>query len=169
MISRLAHAYVWFLLTLEILLFTLSLLLHGSLLMGMKEPFAEYGGALFRGTVLVAIPVGALVRRESGWRNQIKSCPAWIWKSVLIICVYGVVVTCLEEICINGGSITRRAFAFSGFPLSVDAISICILVSIGWRRYLTESELARAAGTSLAMIACEVIMQVAYHAGLSPS
>ena len=71
MTVRLAYAYVCFLLMLEALLFTASLLLHVSVYMGAKG--AEYGLMLVRGSVIVLFAVTPFIKDGLKWMDQIKN------------------------------------------------------------------------------------------------
>jgi hypothetical protein len=165
MVVRLAYAYVRFLLVLEALLFTLSLLLHLSVLVGARGPFAELGAMLFRGTFTVGIPVFAFIKDGIRWRDQLKTCPGWMWKAALTLGVYGLVVLCLQAIFPEGASFSEQALAVSGFPLGFDAIALCIIYSVLWSGYLTKSEVAKGTGKSLLMVLFGLVAFLAYHAG----
>jgi hypothetical protein len=165
MIVRLAYAYVRLLLILETLLFTLSLLLHLSVLAGARRPFAESGAMLFRGTVIVGIPVIAFIKDGLRWRDQLKTCPGWMWKAALTLGMYGIVVFCLQAFFPEGASFSQQALAVSGFPLGFDAIALCVIYSVLWSGYLTKSEVARRTGKSLLMVLFGVVAFLAYHAG----
>lgn len=165
MVVRLAYAYVRFLLVLETLLFTLSLLLHLSVLAGARRPFAELGAILFRGTFIVGIPVIAFIKDGLRWRDQLKTCPGWMWKAALTLGMYGLVVLCLQAFFPEGASFSEQALAISGFPLSFDAIALCIIYSVLWSGYLTKSEVAKRTGKSSLMVLFGVVAFLAYHAG----
>ncbi len=166
MIAWLAYAYVRLLLVLEILLFVASLLLHMSVLIGAKVPFAEYGLILFRGTVIVAVPVAAFIKDSLRWTEQIKTCPRWIWMTALGLGLYGILTFCALAISApKGASLTDMALVLSGFPLGFDAISFCILYSVLWRGYLEGPEVVRRALHSVLFVAFGVTMFMAYRAG----
>jgi hypothetical protein len=164
-VARLANAYVRFLLVLEALLFALSLLLHLSVLLGAKELFAEFGAVLFRGTFIVGILVIAFIKDGLRWRDQLKTCPRWMWKTALALGLYGLVVLCLQAIFSEGASFSEQALTVSGFPLGFDAIALCIIYSVLWSSYLTKSEVAKGAGKSLLMLSLGLTAFLAYRAG----
>jgi hypothetical protein len=168
MIYRLAYAYVRLLLVLEVLLFTLSLWLHVSVIIGAKKPFAEFGAELLSGTAVVWIPVAAFVKDGLRWRNQIKTCPGWVWRAALAMGAYGLVILCLQAIFPEGASISDQALTVSGFPLGFDAISLCIIYSVLWSGFLTKSEVAKRTRNSLLMVALGLIAFLAYRAGYWP-
>jgi hypothetical protein len=165
MIYRVACAYVRLLLVLEALLFTLSLSLHVSVLIGAKEPFAEYGAILFGGTVAAWIPVTAFVKDGLRWTDQIQTCPGWMWRTALAIGAYGLVILCLQAIFPEGDSISQQTLTLSGFPLGFDAISLCVLYSVLWSGVLTKSEVAKRTRNSLLMVAFVLIAFLAYRVG----
>jgi hypothetical protein len=162
---RLAYAYVRLLLVLELLLFTGSLLLHLSVCIGAKRPYAEYGVILFRGMVIVGVPITAFIKDGLGWMGQIKSCPQWMWKAALILGAYGLFILCLQVIVPEGASISDQTLAVSGFPLGFDAIYLCILYSVLSTDYLAKSEVSRRALHSVILITLSVIVFLAYRAG----
>jgi hypothetical protein len=97
-----AYAYVRTLLVLETLLFAASLLLHLSVFItGPNENYARYGLPFFRATVIVGIPVIAFVR-DGLWKNQIKSCPKWMWRGTLILGVYALLIAGAQTIFSEG-------------------------------------------------------------------
>jgi len=165
MIYRFAYAYVRLLLVLEALLFTLSLSLHVSVLIGAKEPFAEFGAILVRGTVIVWIPVIAFVKDGLRWRDQIKTCPGWMWRTALAMGAYGLVILCLGAIFPEGVSPSEQPLIVSGFPLGFDAISLCVIYSVLWSGFLTKSEVAKLTRNSLLMVAFGLIVYLAYRTG----
>jgi hypothetical protein len=166
MIARLAFVYVRFLLVLEILLFAASLLLHLSVFItGPNEAYAKYGLPLFRGTVIVGVPVAAFIRDGLRWMNQIKTCPKWMWKGALTFGVYALLIACVESIFSQGTSLSEQPMTVSGFPLGFDAISLCILRSVLWSGYLEKSEVVRRALHSVAFVSLGVIVFLAYRAG----
>ena len=163
--ARLAYAYVRTLLVLEALLFAASLLLHLSVFIrGPNQAYAEFGLPLFRATVIVGVPVIAFVR-DRAWKNQIKSCPKWMWKGALIVGVYALLIAGAQMIFSGGASFSEDALAVSGFPLGLDAISVCILHSVLWSNYLGQSEVVRRAMHSVALVALGLIVFLAYRAG----
>jgi hypothetical protein len=168
MIYRFAYAYVRLLLVLEALLFTLSLLLHVSVIIGAKKPFAEFGATLITGALIAWIMVTAFVKDGLRWRDQIKSCPGWMWRAALAMGAYGLVILCLQAVFPEGASISEQTLTVSGFPLGFDAISLCVLYSVLWSGYLTKSEVAKRTRNSLLMIALGLVAFLAHRAGYWP-
>jgi hypothetical protein len=160
-----AYAYVRLLLALELLLFTASLLLHLSVFVGAKTPYAVYGVMLFRGTVIVGVAVTAFIKDGLTWMDQIKSCPRWMWKGALTLGVYGLLIVCLQMIFPQGPSLSDQSLTVSGFPLGFDAIYLCILYSVLWAGYLDKSEVLRRTLHSVILVALGVIGFAAYRAG----
>jgi hypothetical protein len=163
--SRFAYAYISLLLVLESVLFISSLLLHLSVLLGTRGLFAESGAVLFRGTFIVGIPVIAFIKDSLRWRDQLRTCPTWMWKAALALGVYSLVVLCLQAFFPEGASFSEQALAVSGFPLGFDAIAFCIIYSVLWSGYLTKSDVAKGAGKSLLMVFLGIVAFLAYRAG----
>ena len=162
---RLAYAYVRTLLVLETLLFAASVLLHLSVFItGPNQSYTKFGLPLFRATVIVGVPVIAFVR-DGLWKNQIKSCPRWMWRGALIVAVYALLITVAQMIFSGGASFSEDALAVTGFPLGFDVISLCILHSVLWSDYLEKSEIVRRAMHSVALVALGLIVFLAYRAG----
>lgn len=163
--ARFAYAYVSLLLVLESLLFISSLSLHLSVLFGTRGLFAEFGAALFRGTFIVGIPVIAFIKDSLGWKDQLKTCPRWMWKAALTLGVYSLFVLCLQAFSPEGISFSEQALAVSGFPLGFDAIAFCIIYSVLWSGYLTKTDIAKGAEKSLLMVFLGLVAFLAYRAG----
>jgi hypothetical protein len=163
--ARFAYAYVSLLLALEALLFVSSLFLHLSVLLGTRGLFAEFGAALFRGTFIVGIPVIAFIKDRLKWRDQFKTCPRWMRNSTITLCVYSIIVLCLQAFFPEGGSFSEQALAVTGFPLGFDAIAFCVIYSVLWPGYLTKSDVAKGAGKSLLMVFLGLFAFLAYRAG----
>ncbi len=104
--TRFAYAYVWLLLVLDSLLFIASCLLHLSVLFGTRSLFAEFGPALFRGTVIVGVPVVAFIKDNFRWRDQVKTCPGWMWNTTFALGVYSLAILCLQVFFPEGPSIS---------------------------------------------------------------
>ena len=165
MAARFAYAYVSLLLVLEALLFISSLLLHLSVLLGTRGLFVEFGAALFRGTFIVGIPVTAFIKDSLRWRDQLRTCPRWMWRAALTLGLYSLAVLCLQAFFPEGASFSEQSLAVSGFPLGFDAIAFCIIYSVLWSGYLTRSDVAKGAGKSLLMVLLGIVAFVAYRAG----
>jgi len=161
---RLAHAYVCLLFALEMLLFASSLLLHMSVLVGATQPFLVYGAMLYRGAIIVGVPITAFVRDGLKWPHQIKSCPKWMWRTAAILGVYCIAVAALQAL-LSGSPFFEAPVVESCLPLGFDAISLCVLGSVLWSHYLSSSELIKRAVSSLMMIGVCAILLLAYRAG----
>ena len=135
MIVRLAYFDVRLFFALESLLVTASLVVHVSLFfMGATPANLKYSSVLFRGAVIVGIPVTAFIKDGVRRIDQIKSCPRWMWKGALILGIYGPLTLVLQLVCFGQGSSfeVNPTFMTSGFPLAFEAISICILYAVLW-------------------------------------
>ena len=149
---------------LETLLFAASLLLHLSVFItGPNESYARYGLPLFRATVIVGIPATAFVK-DGLWKDQIKSCPKWLWKGALTLGVYALLIACAQTI-FSEGTLFEQTLTVSGVPLGFDAISLCVLYSVLWSDYLEKSEVVRRAMHSVALVTLGLIVFLAYRAG----
>jgi hypothetical protein len=166
--ARLAYAYVRLLLALEILLFAGSLLAHLSVAIGSNKLYAAYGSILFGGAVIVGIPIVPFVKDSLKWKDQVKSCPEWMWKGALALGVYGIFITCFQAIFPAGDSFADQALTLSGIPLSFDAISLCILYSVLRLGYLDKSEVIVRARNSVIFVSVTALMFWAYRAGYLP-
>src|SRR5271170_6778832 len=140
MVARLAYAYVRLLLALELLLLSGSLLVHLSVAIGTNKLYAAYGLILFRGAVIVGIPTVSFVKDSLKWKDQVKSCPEWMWKGSLMLGVYAIFITCLQAIFPAGDSFSEQTLTISGVPLAFEAISFCILYSVLRLGYQDKSE-----------------------------
>jgi|SRR5271165_104558 len=162
MIARLAYAYVGLLFLLGTLLFTASLLLHVTLFMvGSPKIYAEYGLMLFRGGVVVEIPVFAFLKDGLRWMDQIKSCPKWMWRTALAIGLYSLLTFFFPQ----DAPLSESPLILSGFPLGFEAIALCILYSVLWSGYLEKPVVVRRALHSIIIVAVVVTAILAYRAG----
>jgi hypothetical protein len=165
-IARLAYVYVWVLFVLEILLFAASLLLHLSvLIMGSNKVYAEYGAMFFRGSVIIGIPTTAFVKDSLRWKDQIQSCPKWIWKGCLALGMYALLLVCLLMIFPAGRPLSDLRLMISVSPVAMDAISLSILWSVLRSGYLERSEVIRRAMHSVGIVTLGVVVFLAYRAG----
>jgi hypothetical protein len=166
--ALLAHVYLRFLLALLSLLSAASLLLHLTALFGAKWPSAAYGLPLFRATIVVGISVAPFIKDSFGWMDQIKSCPAWMWKAAVSLGVYALFVVCLRVVFPDGPSMADQTWVITGFPLGFDAINLCILYSVVRAGYLRESEIVSRARNSALVVAACIMVTPAYRAGYLP-
>jgi len=96
MLARFAYAYVFLLAALEILISILTFALHMSVIMGVKAHSAEYATILFRASVFLCVPAVAFQRDRLEWFDQVKSCPAWMWKTALGLATYSGIILVLQ-------------------------------------------------------------------------
>jgi hypothetical protein len=149
----------------EGLLFTASLLLHVSVLLGERAIYAEYGFILFRCTVVVGIPVVPFIKDGLRWIDQIKSCPKWMWKLVLSLWAYALLIAVFEVIFGQGASFSDRAWSVSGLPFGFDVLCFCVLYSVLVSGYLEKSEIIRRTWTSVGWAFFEGAVLFGYHIG----
>ena len=152
MIRRLASAYVYFLLVLEMLLLAASFSLHVYVFAGGKGLYADCGSMLFRGAVAMGFPVTPFVKDSFRWVAQIKSCPKWMWRAALTLGVYGLYLGLLTLI-FESASSSGNALTLSGVPLGFEAISVCILYSVLREGYREKSEVVRRVRYSIILVA----------------
>jgi hypothetical protein len=158
MVVRLAHAYIYLLLVLELLLLIALLVVHASVLMGATELYVEFGKALFIGTVLGAIPTFSYIKNAHNWKDEIKYCPKWMWKSALLFQGYGVLVLIVHLIALTDGNhLFGPSLSFSALPLGFSAISFCILFVVVRTDALDDSELIKRTRESILFIAICVL------------
>ena len=155
-----ARGYVVVLIALQLLLFSASLLLHISVLLGAVEPYASYGLTVFGTAVIVGIPVFAFIKDY--WSDQIRNCPGWMWKVALGFGVYSLITMLLL---FSGLRYWELPMTLSGVPLGFEAISFCVLYPVIRQRYLSEPEIARRAMCSVGMIVLMAVVELVYRAG----
>ncbi len=161
--ARLAYAYAFLLLTLDVLLIACSLWLNVIVFVGVNGPYMNYS-VIFRAQAFVSFLSMAFVR-DSDWVRQLKSCPAWIWKTGFALGVYCLTLFPLLIIAPGGRPLIDPAFPFAAYPLAFGVISFCVLYSVLWRAYLDKRELAKRFVASLLMLAFMISTQLAYDAG----
>jgi hypothetical protein len=163
-IARLTYAYVGALFVLATLLFAASLLLHLSVFVtGTNEFYTRFGLLLFRATVIVGIAVMAFAKDER-WKDQIKSCPQWMWKGALSLGAYTLLITCALTF-VSRGTFSDQALILSAIPLAFYAIFVCLLHSVLWTDYLQQSEVVSRAVHSVVFVTLGMIIFLAYRAG----
>jgi len=165
MAARLAYASVRLLLFLEALLLAASFLLHATAILGAKGPCAAYGVTLLAGTIVVGIPATAFIKDGLRWKDQIKNCPAWMWKTALALGAYALFLLCLQVIFPEGPSMSDQTLVVSGFPLGFDGIYFCVLYSVLKTSYLEKSEVINRARNSALGITLGIVVFLAYRAG----
>ena len=164
MIRRLASAYVYFLLVLEMLLLAASFSLHVYVFAGGKGLYADCGSMLFRGAVAMGFPATPFVKDSFRWVAQIKSCPKWMWRAALTLGVYGLYLGLLTLI-FESASSSGNALTLSGVPLGFEAISVCILYSVLREGYREKSEVVRRVRYSIILVAVGVMFRYGWHRG----
>ncbi len=123
--------------------------------------YAKYGQVLSIATVNVCVSVCPFIKDSLRWTDQLKICPAWIWKATRVLGVYILGVACV--LILFAGDV--GALLESCILMGLDAIALFIIYSTLYAGYLEGSELVRRAGGSLAMAAFIVVTLLAYHAG----
>jgi hypothetical protein len=161
----LAYAYVGLLLVLEALLIVASLVLHVSLIASARAPYGEYGGMLFGGAVILGVPATAFIKEGFKWKDQIKSCPKWMWTAALALGAYALFILFIQEIFSQSISLWEPPLAASAFALSFDAISACVLYSVLCSKYLDRSEMRQRTLLSVIVIAIMILTLLADRAG----
>jgi hypothetical protein len=160
MIDRVAYGYVRVLFALELLHFPASLLLHLSMILGVKVYCSEWAAVLYGvvgGSILLGGAAMAFTERGA-WVRQIKTCPTWMWQTTLALGVYA--------LCTFLG--VSWGLPLSSMPMGCDAIGICILYSVLWTGYLDRSKVAKKALHSIFFVAMVVTMFLASRAGYLP-
>lgn len=161
MIDRVAYGYVRVLFALELLHFPASLLLHLSMILGVKVYCSEWPAVLYGvvgGSILLWGAAVAFTERGA-WKRQIESCPTWMWGTALALGVYAL---CTFPLGVS------RGLPLSSMPMAFDAIGICILYSVLWSGYLDRSKVAKKALHSIFFVALVLTGFVAYRAGYLP-
>lgn len=164
-ITRIARGYVSVLAALEVPLIGAIALLHLCVIMGVKQPSIEYGAWLFRVSVVLALPAAAFIRDSARWMDQVKSCPAWIWKTALGLALYSAAILLLQMIFSDDPSFSDHTLMMSGFPIGFNAMVVCIVYPVLRSNYLEDAELIRRVGASIAMVTVCALTLLAYQAG----
>jgi len=166
MTARYTHAYVHFLLIIATSFLALSLLLHVSVLLGAKEPYAEYGKVLFLATIVLGIPTGFLQKDRNVWRNELRRCPTWMRRTAVTMGVYGLVILCLQFVIVpEAAPLLGHRLTISALPVSFDAMYVCILYSVAWSGLVDEPELLRRTRNSVIALMIVIIALLADRAG----
>ncbi len=150
MIVPLARAYAFLLLAITGLLFSVSFVIHGFVLISGPSNQANFDPSVFKYSVFVGIASCGFMKNGLTWTQQVKCCPAWMWRSAFGLGLYTIGIAALVMILSQGSSFS---IVFSAFPLASNAISFCLLYAVLWCRYLDEAQLAKAAGVSVTMVA----------------
>jgi hypothetical protein len=150
-----AFFYLRVLMMLEVLLFGASLLVHLSVLFGTERLYINCGDVLFRGSVFIGISVVAFAN-DVRWRQQIKTCPSWMWKGALGLGIYSLIAF-VQVILSQHKASSDPTFAFSAIPLAFDAIGICVIYSVVAQSVVT-SELIKRTLQSVLVLAALGIM-----------
>ena len=76
--AKFARSYVFLLFIIEGLLLATSLLMHVSLLMGIRRLYENVPERLLVGGLLAAFATAFLAKDRNVWKNEFKSCPLWV-------------------------------------------------------------------------------------------
>ena len=167
MATRLAYAYVRFLMVWEVLLFGLSLVVHVSAVIGVKQPFLRLAAMLEPVSFVTGLSAFAFLKDGLHWWRQIRRCPKWMWIGCLGIIVYNLGIFFGERPA-QAVSFSDQMVLASGFPLIFDAIALCILYPVLWSDYLGKSEVPRRVLQSIFVIVVQIASLMAYRAGYLP-
>jgi hypothetical protein len=169
MAERLAYAYVRFLLILEIALFGVSLVLHLSVQNGADSLLLRLEVPLIQISVVMGTSMFAFLKDSLRWRDQIKSCPEWMWGASLCVVLYLLVIFFgVRASTSKGVPLSNTPVLATGFPLAFDASAICILYPLVYSGYLSRGEVRRRALHSIVLVALQIALIWAYSAGYFP-
>jgi hypothetical protein len=118
---------------------------------------ADHGGTLIRASVMVSVPAAAFIKDGLRWKDQIKSCPKWMWSTALALGAYALFSLFMQIVLLRRPPLSDGALTLSAFPLGLDAIFACILYSVVRSDYLDRSEVQRRTLWSLFLLAIMII------------
>jgi hypothetical protein len=162
--AYIAILYVKVLFLSEFILFVLSLVLHSCAIARPERLDEHYEVILFQAVVLLGIVILPFVKDSLRWKDQIKTCPKWMWRSSLVLGLYGLLISCLEVL-FSGRSFFDLHLSTTGFPLGFEAVGLCILYSVLHRNYLEKSELLKRSLISIGWVFFWTIVIIAHHVG----
>jgi hypothetical protein len=165
--AKFARSYVFLLFIIEGLLLATSLLMHVSLLMGIRRLYENVPERLLVGGLLAAFATAFLAKDRNVWKNEFKSCPLWVRALTIVLVLYGFISAFLRTVVFPdvGGS---ELLTVSGLSLSIDAMSSCILYSVLWTDFEQGSELIERSRNSLIAAILSSAYLLADHAGYFP-
>ena len=165
--AKFARSYVFLLFIIEGLLLATSLLMHVSLLMGIRRLYENVPERLLVGGLPAAFATAFLAKDRNVWKNEFKSCPLWVRALTIVLVLYGFISAFLRTVVFPdvGGS---ELLTVSGLSLSIDAMSSCILYSVLWTDFEQGSELIERSRNSLIAAILSSAYLLADHAGYFP-
>lgn len=142
MTIRMARAYIGFLVAINLLLLSLSVVLNVSVLLGAHSLYSQYGETIFSFAFGVMFPVAFLAKEKNVWRNEFTLCPKWLRAAILFLIGYGVGMSTIDVLYFHG-SIALESNALSGtaLPFAFESIPLAILYSLLWSKSVEQVEL----------------------------
>jgi hypothetical protein len=147
MLVRIAAGYARLLFAITALLFGLTLAYHIGILVRAEIPYAEVGRPLIFLNFLACPAMVAMSKERNIWKNEFKSCPAWMRKAVAGFCIYGIVG--MVASLVANDAVPSYAMPASAFFIGFDAIGVCVLYSVVWADPLESTELKKRARNSV--------------------
>jgi len=118
---------------------------------------ADHRGILFGASVMVSLAAAAFIKDGLRWKDQIKSCPKWMWTTAFTLGAYALFCLFIQLVLLPRPPLSEGALPQSAFPLGFDAIFACILYSVVHRHYLDRSEVRPRTFWSLSLVAIMII------------
>jgi len=156
MILRLSYLYIRGLFGLDLLLLSLSIVLHVFVLRGAYELYARHGQVLFWLAFAFMLPVAFLAKERNIWKNEFSSCPRWLKRGILIFIFYGVAIVVVRVVTVPGYfALESDEPAGSALPLIFEVIPLGVLYSILWSSKIEDKELINRVRLSvISLIVC---------------
>ena len=165
MAVRLARSYGIIVFVCNLLVVSCALVLHLGLLMVRTSVSTGLVGLVFQSSVLAGIAATAFMKNGLKWKEQIKTCPQWMWRPALGLGLYALFICCLELIFPPGPAFDDRALTLSAFPMAGAAISSCVVYSALRSTYVERRELPKMAGISLGLLAFMGLLYLIHRGG----
>jgi hypothetical protein len=168
MMMKLARAYVATLFVVELMLLSASLLLHVGFWIGVQNAPVEFPQRLLFGALLAAFVTAFLAKEKNVWKNEFKSCPAWVRVGTLALVLYGFIGAISQAVFSPHAGGPGNLFALSSLSLAVDAMPLCILYSIIWGDSVQEGELVKRSSASFVAAIVAIAYLLVDRAGYLP-
>jgi hypothetical protein len=161
MLVRVAAGYARLLFAVTALLFGSTLAYHISILAGADVPYPGVGRPLILLNFLAGPAMVAMSKERNIWKNEFKSCPAWMQKAVVGFCIYGIVG--IVAGLLTSGAVPNEAMPASAFFIGFDAIGVCVLYSVLWANPVENAELKKRVRNSAILTILWVVLSVYFH------
>jgi len=157
MLIRLARAYVYLILVIDLLFLAASVLLFIAVLTRTMNQLLERSEVLLIGALFTPFPAFGLARERNVWKNELRDCPWWLRAIAIVAFLFSILVILTAIIqSRDGTSLLDGRVVFIALEISFNLMSLCIIHSVLSSGALSKAEFLKRVRTSVILLAAWV-------------